>query len=161
MTPDNEVMPMIGIHILLHFRDNDKTENEIAQLLAYIGIRSILGQKKYMKTNKQHIIARMFGYSSVKVLQDAESNELMKKYSTRYHYEKIIKSLAVEWNVCTYSNRTRGIFVSIAINFPLVKLIEIAEQKKRSKREADYLKMKRDAIDKAMKKQSCTATYTT
>jgi hypothetical protein len=63
--------------------------------------------------------------------------------------------------VCIYSNRTRGIFVSIAINFPLEKLIEIADQKKRSKREADYLKMKRDAIDKVMNKQSRTATNTT
>jgi hypothetical protein len=161
ITPDNEVMPMIGKHTLFHFRDNDKTENEIAQLLAYIAIRSIIGKKAYTKTNKPHIIARMFGYSSVKVLLDAESNELVKKYCTRHHYQKILLSLAIDWNVCIYSNRTRGIYVSIANSCSLEKLIEIAEQKKRSKREADYLKMKRDAIDKVMNKISLTATNTT
>lgn len=150
--PEKEVMPMIGKHLLFDYRDNDKTEFEVAQLLAYIAIRSIIGEKEYAKTNKTHIVCRMFGYSSVKTIDEETLNsDLFKKYSHRYHIDRVLKHLELDWNLCAYSNKTRGIFVSISKKTPLSKLVEIAENKKLSKRLKDLDAKKRTAISTAKK----------
>jgi hypothetical protein len=141
-----QVMPMIGLHILFDFRDNDKTEKDIAQLLAYIAVRSVIGEKAYAKTNKDHIVCRMFGYASIKETIGLELAELHKKYLLRYHVEKVLKALEMDWNVCIYSNRTRGIYISISKKFPLQKLVEAAEKKKQAKREIEFEKLKQSII---------------
>jgi hypothetical protein len=143
-----EVMPMIGKHTLFNFRDEDKSVFEIAQLLAYIAIRSIIGERKYTKTNKQHITARMFGYKSINEVK--KISELHKKYSNRYHIDKTLKALELDWKVCIYDNRTRGLYISISNKLPLQKLVEIAEQKKLSKREKDFNEKKRSIISTAL-----------
>jgi len=150
--PAKEVLPMVGKHILFHFRDNEKKEIEVAQLLAYIAVRSIIGEKKYIKTNKPHIVARMFGFSSVKKVVNIKNKDLHDKYSKRHHIDKLLLALQLDWNICIYSNRTRGLFLSLSKYFSLQKLIEIAEQKKKSKRENDYLKMKREIIKQVKNK---------
>jgi|GEM_PF-865988 len=53
----------INISILWDFYKNKKTEFEIACLCAFCAIRSVLGSKEYVKSNKGMIIARMFGSS--------------------------------------------------------------------------------------------------
>ena len=115
-----EVMPMVGVHILFNFRDNVKKEFEIVQLMAYISIQSILGVKSSAKTNKYFIINRMFG--------ELNNDELKNKYTKRYHWELLLFILQKNWAVNIYSNRTRGIWVSIGSKFPLKQLIEHAEK---------------------------------
>jgi hypothetical protein len=145
-----EVFPMIGKHTLFHYRDNHKTETELAQLLAYIAIRSIIGEKGFTKTNKPHIICRMFGYKSIKDIESITVSDIFKKYSNRYHIDKTLKALELDWHVCVYSNKTRGLFISLSNKIPLKKLVEIAEQKKRSKREKDFYDQKCSIINTAL-----------
>jgi hypothetical protein len=152
--PPKAIMPMIGKHILFHFRDNNKTEKELAQLLAYIAIRSIIGEKAYVKTNKLLIICRMFGYSSIKAIEGIQVTELYKKYSNRYHIDNTLKALELDWNICIYSNRTRGLFISINNKFSLQKLVEVAEQKKRSNRLKAFNELKCSIISTALNKAS-------
>ena len=51
----------INIDILWDFYKNKKTEFDIACLCAFCAIKSILGGKEYVKSNKGMVIARMFG----------------------------------------------------------------------------------------------------
>jgi hypothetical protein len=156
MIKSTQVMVMIGKHTLFDFRDNDKTEKEIAQLLAYIAVRSIIGEKAYTKTNKELIVCRMFGYASTKEIKGHELSELHKKYLLRYHIDKVLKALEMDWNVCIYSNRTRGIYVSINKKFSLQKLVEVAEKKKQAKRESEFEKLKQSIIQAAKNTASNT-----
>lgn len=51
----------ININILWDFYKNKKTEFDIACFCAFCAIKSILGSKDYVKSNKGMVIARMFG----------------------------------------------------------------------------------------------------
>ena len=142
--PKGEVMAMIGKHLLFDFRDNPRTEFEQAQLLAFIAINSIIGTKKYTKTNKKLIISRMFGFASYTKMIEKELSEIQMKYLKRYHFDKLIQELELNWNVCTYSNKMRGIYISLKIKFPLSELIAVAERKKKSNRIFELKKLKAD-----------------
>ena len=144
--PKGEVMAMIGNHLLFDFRDNPKTEFEQAQLLAFIAINSILGTKKYTKTNKMLIVSRMFGFASYPKMTEKDLSEIQMKYLKRYHFDKLIQELELNWNICTYSNKMRGIYVSLKIKFPLPELIAIAEKKKPSNRIFELKKLKADIL---------------
>jgi len=58
---------------------------------AYIAIRSLEGQKKYVATNRPTIAGRMAGYKSAKLLP--KKNPTYKKYYTRYWFDKILNQL--------------------------------------------------------------------
>jgi hypothetical protein len=90
----------------------------------------------------------MFGYKSINEVK--KISELHKKYSNRYHIDKTLKALELDWKVCIYDNRTRGLYISISNKLPLQKLVEIAEQKKLSKREKDFNEKKRSIISTAL-----------
>jgi hypothetical protein len=137
---------MIGKHLAFEFRDNPKTEFEQAQLLAYIAINSIIGTKKYTKTNRKHIVSRMFGYASFSKMSEKELSEIQNKYLTRYHFDRVILHLELNWNICTYSNKMRGIYISMKNKFPLDELIALAEKRKQSNRITELKKMKLDIL---------------
>ena len=146
--PDKEPMPMVSKTLLFQFRDHSKTEFDLMQFACYVGVRSILGKKKYSRTNKKMILCRAFGYSSIKHLPD-ELPELFKKYSKRYHIDRVINFLELNWNFMTYSNNMRGIYVAAADKMTLEELAIIAETKKHSKRLDELKNRKKDAKLKA------------
>lgn len=127
--PDNEPFAMIKTSILFDYRDNNKSEFELMQLLCFIAISSILGKKQYIRTNKNHILSRMFGYRSVKALPD-NVPELHFKYSNRYHMDKLLLSIETNWNVLIYSNRMRGIIIGNGNKTTLESIIYHAESRK-------------------------------
>jgi hypothetical protein len=145
--PKGEVMAMIGKHLVFDFRDNHKTEFEQAQLLAYIAINSIVGTKKFSKTNRKHIVSRMFGYASFAKMSEKELSEIQNKYLMRYHFDRVIQQLELNWNICTYSNKMRGIYISMNNKFPLDELIALAEKRKQSNRIAELKKKKLDILN--------------
>ena len=140
----NTVLFMISKSLLFDFRDNEKAELEIAQLMAFTAIKSIIGKKKYGKTNKSHILARMFGYASVK---DVPENpcDFYKKYSKRYHIDRIIQQLELHWHVKTYSNHMRGLYVSIGEELTFEMLAQMAENNKIKNQVKDLEKVKSKA----------------
>ena len=137
-----QVFPMIGTHLLFNYRDSDKSEYDIIQLMAYVSISSIIGVKPFAKTNKQFILKRMFGENSADDARD--------KYEKRYHWEKLIFKLQTNWKVNIYSNRTRGIWVSIGKKYPLPILIEHAEKVKAKNSIKNFKKWKQQIIDTAI-----------
>ena len=127
---EGEPMLMVNIDMIMKFHNNSfNTDFDIAQLLAFLSIKSIIGLKSHTKTNKQMILCRMFGYKSSKDINLID-DEFFNKYSNRYHYDKLTERLQTDWNVNIYSNRTRGIFVSIDDKYSLESLIKYVESKR-------------------------------
>jgi hypothetical protein len=151
--PENEPMPMISKSLSFEFRDKDKSEFEIIQLCAFIAAKSILGVKSSVKTNKMHIVCRMFGYSSIKQLPPTlpkSINKLFLKYSNRYHIDKVLQQLELNWNLITYSNNIRGMYIAMSNKTSIEQLALIAETKKQKNRIAELKKQKEDAKAKAL-----------
>jgi hypothetical protein len=104
--------PMTSIRkpVLWDYYSNDKTEFEIACLLAFAAIKSILGNKPFCKTNKALIHARMFGYRSAKDMPEVlEGYEA--KYAKRWHMDRLLKELQFSWSLKVYTNHCYGIYV--------------------------------------------------
>jgi len=145
-----EPMPMIERSLLVKFIDEDKTEFELMQFALNIGIRSIIGEKVYSKTNKQMILCRAFGYISNKHLPETMP-EVYWKYNIRYQYEKIKQEIEFgNWNLIFYSDRTRGVYIGFKSKITYDKLADIALMKK-TKTKVENLKMiKKTAHEKAL-----------
>jgi len=149
----NEPMPMISKSLLFEFRDKDKTEFELIQLIAFIAVKSILGTKSSVKTNKKHIVSRMFGYASIKHLPETlkpNIKALFQKYSLRYHIDKLLQTLELNWKVLTYSNNIRGMYVAMENKINIENLALIAETKKQTNRIEALKQSKKDAKEKAL-----------
>ena len=56
----------VRLKMLWDYYNNPKKEADIAYFCAFCAIKSILGDKGYTKTNKNLIIARMFGLVDIK-----------------------------------------------------------------------------------------------
>lgn len=56
----------VRLKMLWDYHDNPKKEADIAYFCAFCAIKSILGNKEYIKTNKSLVIARMFGLIDLK-----------------------------------------------------------------------------------------------
>lgn len=151
--PDREPFPMISTSLLFDFRDNNKTEFDIAQFAAYIAVRSILGKKSYCRTNKQMIVSRMFGYASNKQMQGTLKpaiKDLFNKYSNRYHIDKVLQQLELNWNVITYSSNMRGLLIGIKNKTSIDALALIAENRKLKNKISKLKDAKREAKEKAL-----------
>ena len=131
--------PMVSckLDLLKNFYKEEKDEYDKIQLVAYLAIRSILGEKEYVITNKSHILSRMMGYGSKKMIPSELSDEvfqLFDKYTIRYHIDKLIVELQLNWNLLTYSNHNRGIYIALKSEekkMTIEKLALIAEQGKK------------------------------
>ena len=151
--PEHEPFPPISKSLLFDFRDKEKTEFDLMQFAAYISIRSILGTKTYCRTNKEMIVCRMFGYASKKHLPDKMNpaiNDLFSKYSKRYHIDRLLQHLEINWNVLTYSNNIRGMYVANKKKITISELALIAQTKKKKNQIAKLKEEKREATEKAL-----------
>jgi hypothetical protein len=144
-----EPWPNINLRHLFEFRDQKKSEDDIAQLCAYIAIRSILGIKSYTPTNIELIVCRMFGYSSVEKLPGyslikdkkdrerirlipeqypAHQRDLLVKYIKPHHRRKLMAKLIDGWGVIMYSKHTHCTYISAAKRITLEDMIYEAKK---------------------------------
>lgn len=123
-----EKTPMTGINkeMLFDYFEHEKSEIEIVTLLAFLAIKSILGTKPYSKANKQFLLSRMSGNAK----KDGIISDQLSKYLLRYHFDKIIIELKLNWRLVYYSYHTRGFYISFDLS--LEKLIEICETDRKS-----------------------------
>jgi hypothetical protein len=148
--------PMVSCNVplMFSFREAEKTQFEIVQLVSFLAIKSILGEKKYVKTNFEMILSRMMGQST----PDAKEIEMLPielyriftLYSNRYHREKLMEALQLNWNVVFYSNHMRGLYCSIDNRMKLDELAIIAESKKLAAKRAKLRFNKIEAKKKAL-----------
>lgn len=137
----------ISVNNLIKIRDGNLDNQYLINLVGSLALNSIIGNKKFIKTNKHHIIARMFGFTSAKgIIINDDLKPIFDKLYTRYHYENLIHTLETEYNYVFYSNRTRGIYVgklSKISRTELIKLVEtktILKSKKYKREEEDFIK---------------------
>jgi hypothetical protein len=148
---EKEPFVMAKTNLIVEFRDKDKSEQQLLLFASYCAIKSILGKKDIVKTNKALILSRMFGYRSTKDLPiNLQSNGAFLKYCNRYHMDKLIGMLEMNWKVKTYSRYTRGLYVSIGSKISLSQLIEYAESTK-SKNKLDALKKEKKMLSEEIR----------
>lgn len=96
--PDS--MPNCKVTMLFDFIENPK---DIDLLRAYIGIKSMLGRRNFISSNKPAILSRMIGCKSKAAFYNYTSDRYNKskhllptveKYSKRYHMDKLLLTLA-------------------------------------------------------------------
>jgi len=117
----------VAIRLVWKFRNEDKTEFEIACFLAFAALKSIIGTKPFVKTTNEFLLARMGGFAS-KIDVSELLPEPLAKYATRRKLDKIKFDLKENWNVNIYAFRTRGFYVSIDKIFSLDRLVLEAEK---------------------------------
>ncbi len=151
-TPDKEPMPMVKTDLLFEFRDNNKSLSDLIQFAAYIGAKSILGKSQYCKTNNDHFLARMFGFSHKHVINfsDPDIEAIYLKYAKRYHIGRLKESLELNWNLITYSYHTRGYYLGDKKKINIDSLALVAERKKQKTRTAKLTEEKMQARLKAL-----------
>lgn len=147
----DERTPMAGINkdVLFDFYKNRKTNDEIAVLLAFLAIKSIIGTKPYIKLTNDFMLARMAGCGSVSDMPIPLPEPLF-NYATRRKLDKIKFELQTDWNVNYYSYYTRGFYVSIDSKFPLDRLVLEAEKRKIKTKRNQLNQRKKDARKKAI-----------
>jgi len=95
-----DCMPMIKPKQLIEFRNPDK---DLDLFRAYIGIKSLIGQQRFVVTTRNVILMRMLGCKSEKSLKafiskNKSAKELYNTYSRsdkaiRYHFDKLFGKL--------------------------------------------------------------------
>ena len=141
----NGCYSMVSIELLKKFRKLDKNEYDIDQFVAFLAIKSIIGTKEYCKTNKELILARMLGFNSSKdIMNTTKSNtnskRILEKYSKRYHFDKLVETLQLNWNLKHYSYHTRGIY------FGMIKLEKLIFSVETEKHKGQILKNEQKAL---------------
>jgi hypothetical protein len=145
--------PMTGINkdILFDFYKNEKTESDIAVLVTFLALKSVIGSKPFVHITNEFLIARMAGYASVKSMPEVLP-EPLSGYTTRRKLNKIKFELRANWNVNIYGYRVRGFYVSIENQFSLEKLIYEVEKRRKTAIEKKLRQKQNDAIMKAKTK---------
>ena len=152
----NNVMPMAKVSSLVKFHDNKlTTKKDLIGLMGFIAVRSILGTKKCVKTNKNHILSRLLGFKSVSEIPDKlpnHLNEIFTKYKERHHMDKLLIELQLNWQILIYSKRMRGLYLSTLSKMTLNELVFIAESNKQKNREKELKNKKSQAEAFALEK---------
>ncbi|MCD7898383.1 MAG: hypothetical protein LUH22_00470 [Bacteroides sp.] len=93
----NEPLIMIKTDMMFDFYKYPKTDYEKALFAMYAGIRSIIGNKDFAATTGSMIQCRMFGAKNATalapILKDKKVKAAHTKYTTAYHYKKMLKEL--------------------------------------------------------------------
>ena len=150
---ENKIFPMISFSHIWNYLKHPKTEYDVIQLLAFTAIKSIIGNRRCCKTNKQHIVARMLGFASIKDIPEKMDSRLMEvfvKYSHRYHIDKLLQDLELKWNVQTYSSNMRGLYICIESKMSLEDMIMFAESNKKKTRIMQLKESKRSIKEKVI-----------
>lgn len=136
------------ITTLLDFRDDDKTDYELEQYVAYLAINSIIGKSTSKFTNYDHIRARMFGFAKASLItEEVKRSELFIKYLKSYRMKKLMKALELNWKILTYSKHMRGLHVCYSTKMTMYQLSDMALEKKAKNKEAKLANEKRRATD--------------
>ncbi len=126
--PTRPAMTGINKDLLFEFYKEDKTDFEIASLIAFLAIKSILGKKSYSRITNEYLLCRMAGYNSKQDLR--ELPEYLTPYRKRRGLNRIKMELQRSYGLKIYARYTRGFFVSFSLTLEeLIKEVEMKRKK--------------------------------
>ncbi len=144
--------PKFGINTKIfwdYYKDENKKEFDLVCLLAFLAMKSIIQNKPCQKLTNNYLLSRMAGMS--KVCEKEFLPHEIKKYSNEYQLKKIKNNLSIEkWGLKTYSNRTRGFYISFKLE--LEDLMLYAEKNKLKNKQIEYKKMHDETLARVLKK---------
>ncbi len=117
--------------------------------LMFIGLKSIMGNSSYKKTNKKLLFNRMLGKNKTD-LEIENLPHFIKKYTSEYQFTKMIQELEINWNLKYYSRHMRGFCFSFTLD--LSQLIVIAERNKESNKKKIFQENKSKIIKETLNK---------
>lgn len=139
----------LSVSMFFDFYQNEQTEFEKVCLLAFLAIKSIIGNKAYCKVTNLYLWARMDGKTTTIETPEDLTPEVM-KYANRYQTENIKNELILNWSLIYYSRYTRGFYVSYKLS--LEDLIFEAEKRRKSTKEKQQKSIQKEALKKAMER---------
>jgi hypothetical protein len=142
----------ISVPLFFDYFEHNKSDFDKAVLLAFLALKSIVGNKRYYKLTKQQIwYNRMAGKKDKSKTLPKE----VAKYCTRYQIGKIKVELFNSFNVSFYAYHTRGQYISLKLS--VEELAQVAESHKQSTKQKRMSQATKEAYQKA-KSESDTAT---
>lgn len=151
--PTNSPKAGLNLSIFWNFYKNDKTEFDKICLLAFLGIKSIIGSKSYCKLTNLFLWSRMDGKTNAIVTVSELSNEI-RKYANEYQTKKIKTALRNNWGLVHYARHTRGFYVSFKIT--LKQLIFEAEKRRISTKEKQYKEQEKETLKQVLEQLKTT-----
>ncbi len=145
--PSNSPMTGIATSVFWKYYGDQKQEWDKVILLAFLAMKSILGDKPYMKIDNKYWLSRMAGERQSIPYQCLPPE--IYKYKNEYQTKKLKHELSESWGLVTYSRYTRGFFISFKM--PLKDLILEAEKKRRSNRLLRAKKEQQEALQEVLK----------
>lgn len=101
----------ISVDVFWKFINNPKSDYDCALLIAYSSIKSLLGKRLIMKTNKYAITCRMACFTS---LSNNDLPDEVAIYQKRKRYERLKRELFKNYHVGFYTSMgIRGTYVSL------------------------------------------------
>lgn len=136
----NEAYTGLAVSLFWQYYNDYKTDLDKITLLAFLAIKSIVGNRVCCKVTNQNLIyCRMAGFTNIQKLLPKEIAE----YCTRWKFEKIKTDLKEYYNVSFYAYHTRGQYISTKVDFKT--LCRIAEEQKMKGRMARQRKSEKEA----------------
>jgi hypothetical protein len=145
-----ERIPFTGItkQMCFEFYKHEKTEREVVTLLAFLAVKSILGNKLFACITNAFLLSRMAGYGRV----TPEIPEAVAAYNTRRKLDRIKHELRENWGVNIYGYRMKGFYVSIEEKLPYKQLVFEAEKRRKNNKLASLKKQQDEAREQALSK---------
>ena len=125
-----------------------KTPEQRALFLAWIALKSIIGNKPYIKTNNALWLSRMDGSSTTKGKQFKKKSiysDEIEKYNSPYRCRRLRALLFQYYRVSFFSDGVRGFYFSLTLN--LEELIKAVKQRPRTDAIGKYNEAKRAALE--------------
>lgn len=150
---NNEAYTGLSVSLFWQFYKEYKTDMDKITLLAFLAIKSIVGNRPCAKvTNQTLIYSRMAGYTHI---QGTLPEEIL-AYCTRWKFENIKIDLKEYYNVSFYAYHTRGQYISTQLDFET--LCRVAEKQKMKGRRARLNKSEKEAREQV--RNDLHITYT-
>ena len=144
---ENYPMPNVKVQLLKELSKETKTPKQLDEFLGYLSIQSLLGKKKWIKTNNKHVIARMMGYASIKEVEQIGVDNLKPHLIELYHrytnpkgeiskarMQTFFRKLMNNWRVLKGVDYTRGFYISMQDKMTVDELAKrIASDKNNNK----------------------------
>jgi hypothetical protein len=141
--------PKVGLSVSIfwaYYLDNI-ADFEKACFIAFLAIKSIIGNKEYCKTVNNFVLARMDGKSN-SIIDISELSNEVAFFANRFQISKIISELKSNWGLVYYSRYTRGFYVSFKMDFK--DLVLIAEKNRRSTKDKQAKALENDIVKQVL-----------